>query len=350
MTEIINYLTSLAFPVAIAVIVFFLLYLNNLIFKKIGSVRTSVKVLKGSISLIIVLVGILIFILSLPIEHSMKGQILSFLGIIVSAGIALSSTTLLGNIMAGFMNNSMNRFKNGDLIDVGEFKGRVTGRSPFHTEIQLEDSNFVTIPNLYIASHPVKLTRKTNTVISSTVSLGYDVPRAKVEEALKKAALDTGLKDPYVYIIALGDYSVVYKIHGFLVDSGKFFSNSSTLNAMVMDSLHESGIEIVSPSFMNQRRVDENKFIPRRSKEKSDESESSPEDLIFDKAIESEKIENKKEYLIKIRDKQNELKKNLKEIKDEDRKINLQEKIEKLEGAEKRLEEDIKKKLEENGE
>ena len=81
---------------------------------------------------------------------------------------------MLGNFIAGIMNNAIDRFKHGDLIHVEEFSGRVTKKRVFHIEIQLEDSNFVTIPNLYIASNPVKITPKSNTVISTSVSLGYD--------------------------------------------------------------------------------------------------------------------------------------------------------------------------------
>ena len=33
------------------------------------------------------------------------------------------------------------------------------------------------------------------------------------------------------------------------------------LNAKVMDHPHEENIEIVSPAFMNQRRVDEKEYI-----------------------------------------------------------------------------------------
>ena len=180
----------------------------------------------------IVLIGVLVFILVLPIDKSLKGQILGFMGIIISAGIALSSTTVLGNLIAGIVNNSMRRFRNGDLIKIDDIHGRVIKKSIFHTEIQLEDSNFITIPNLYITNNPVKLIRKTNTVISTTVSLGYDIPRDKIEEVLLNAAIATGLSNPYVYIKSLGDFSVVYKIHGFLEDSSKYFSTSSLLNAM----------------------------------------------------------------------------------------------------------------------
>jgi len=344
MEQLITTLKSLAEPSSILLIIVILLIFNSWIFKRLKSLPAGMNVFKNAVSTIVVLVGSIVFILALPIDKNLKGQVISFLGIIVSAGIALSSTTILGNLIAGIMNNSMNRFRNGDLIKIGDIQGRVTKRSILHTEIQLEDSNFITIPNLYIATNPVKLTRKTNTVISASVSLGYDVSRVKIEEALKEAALATGLTDPYVYITELGDFSVVYKIHGFLDDSNKFFSTRSLLNGKVMDLLHKNGIEIVSPTFMNQRRVDEKLFIPKtHMEEKSEEGESAPEELVFDEAIKSEEIEKQKDILKKLEDKHLALKEKLKKVKDDEEKEKIKSYVEKLES----LKSEIEKKIEE---
>lgn len=336
-------LVSYVGPTVVLLISIILLVLNSWIFKKLKPTASNGHITKGVIAFFLVLFGILVFILVLPIDKTHKGQILSFLAIIISAGIALSSTTVLGNLIAGIMNNSMNRFRNGDLIKIEDFHGRVTKQSIFHTEIQLEDSNFITIPNLYIASNPVKLTRKTKTVISTSVSLGYDVSRVKIEEALLDAAISTGLTDPYVYIMGLGDFSVVYKIHGFLEDSSKYFSTSSILNANVMDKLHESQIEIVSPSFMNQRSIDEIEFIPKQVVQTTDSNDvKSPEDLIFDEAFKSEKLEIKKDYLAEIDNKQEILKEELKNLKD-DKEI---EKIKSLIKRNDELKERVKKNIE----
>ena len=265
MEQTLNLFKSIVQPGSIVLVLVVLLIFNSWLFKKIKSVKLHGNVIKNSIATLVVLSGIVAFILSIPIDKALKGQILSFLAVVVSAGIALSSTTVLGNLIAGIMNNSMNRFRNGDLIKISDFQGKVTKTSIFHIEIQLEDSNFITIPNLYIATNPVKLTRKTNSVISTSVSLGYDIPRTTIEESLKEAAVLTGLSDPYVYITNLGDYSVVYKIHGFLEDSKKYFSTNSLLNAHVMDMLHRNKIEIVSPTFMNQRNSNEKTFIPNKA-------------------------------------------------------------------------------------
>jgi len=351
MQLILDILKSFIQPSLVVVILIFLLFINSWIFKKIKTTASAGNIAKNSISMVLAIVGLLILILSLPIDHALKGQILGLFGIIISAGIALSSTTILGNLIAGFMNNSMNRFKNGDLIKIDDFHGRVITKSIFHTEIQLEDSNFITIPNLYIANNPVKLIRKSNTVISTSVSLGYDISRIKIEKTLKKAATDIGLKDPYVYITSLGDFSVVYKIHGFLEDSSKYFTTSSQLNGRVMDFLHEANIEIVSPTFMNQRRVDDNIFISKPKQNVSDTSESkTPENLIFDQAIKSEKLETKKEYLNTIEQKIKSLKEQLKEVKDDKESKKIKASIQKNEDLKARLESSIKAQAKKNKE
>lgn len=347
MEHILSMLKLLIQPSIVLFLLIILLILNSWFFNKIKSTSSNGYIIKNAISFFIVFIGILTFIFVLPIDSTTKGQILGLLGIIISAGIALSSTTVLGNMIAGFVNNSMNRFRNGDLIKIGDFHGRVIKKSIFHTEIQLEDSNFITIPNLYIANNPVKLIRKTNTVISTSVSLGYDISHKIIEKTLIDAAEETGLSDPYVYITNLGDFSVVYKIHGFLEDSGKYFSTRSQLNEKVMDKLHAEKIEIVSPAFMNQRRVDEKTFIPKQViKEDEPVDEVSPEDLIFDEAIKSEKLEIKKDYLKKIDKKQSVLKDELKELEDDREKEKLKSLIKKYDETKERLEKSIKEQIE----
>ena len=347
MEHLFKLLESFIEPTVVLLILIILLILNAKIFKKIKSTTPSGNITKGAISFFLILVGILIFILALPIDKSLKGQILGFLGIVISAGIALSSTTVLGNLIAGIMNNSMNRFRNGDLIKIGDFHGRVIKKSIFHTEIQLEDSNFITVPNLHIANNPVKLIRKTNTVISTSVSMGYNISHDKIEGVLKDAAFAAGLSDPYVYITNLGDFSVVYKIHGFLAESDKYFSTRSLLNAKVMDKLHEEKIEIVSPTFMNQRRVDDQNFIPDHVVEKTNSvDEKSPEDLIFDEAIKSEKLEIKRDFLKELDKKQEVLKEKLKDLKDDKEVEKIKSAIKKNEELKARVEDNIKKQAE----
>lgn len=232
---------------------------------------------------------VVVLILELPIDNERRGQLMSLLGILVTAAIALSSTTLLGNAMAGFMLRSIRNFRPGDFIVVDEHRGRVSELGLLRTEIQTERRNLTTFPNLYLVSNPVTVVRASGTFISSTVSLGYDVPREKIEKCLVKAAEDAGLTDPFVFVLELGDFSITYQVAGFLEEVKYLISAESKLRGCMLDSLHQAGIEIVSPTFMNQRQIKpERVFIPEgshRTKPKvAPADETRPEERMFDKA------------------------------------------------------------------
>ena len=189
----------------------------------------------------------------------------------------------------------------------------------FRTEIQTEDRNLTSLPNLYIATNPLKIIRESGTIISTTVSLGYDLDRSIIESALLEAAKESELSDPFVYITNLGDFSVTYKISGLLTEVKKYFTVTSKLNAKVLDHLHSANIEIVSPGFMNQRQVNEIKFIPKITKEsKPVWDEKLPEELVFDKAIQADKIEDKMASSEKIDKEIEQLELILKDTKDKD--------------------------------
>jgi small conductance mechanosensitive channel len=133
-------------------------------------------------------------------------------------------------------------------------------------------------------------------MITATLSLGYDVPHALVDECLKKAAEDTELQESFVLIKELNDYSVTYKVAGFLSEVKHLLTTQSNLRKRILDALHNKGIEIVSPSFMNQRQIPvEQKVIPaarkQADKKSKQEAETSAEAIIFDKAEEVAELE-----------------------------------------------------------
>jgi small-conductance mechanosensitive channel len=140
------------------------------------------------IMILLTAAGTLIVILVVPMGDIMRGQVLSLIGILLSAAIALSSTTVLGNAMAGVMMRAVGNFRMGDFVRVGEHVGRVSERGLFHTEIQTEDRELTTLPNLYRVTHPVTTIRTSGTIVSTLVSLGYDVPRTRIEDLLLVAA------------------------------------------------------------------------------------------------------------------------------------------------------------------
>jgi small conductance mechanosensitive channel len=239
--------------------------------------------------LVLSALGLLLLVLLFPMSETTRGQVLSLLGVVITAVIALSSTTFVANAMAGLMLRMMKTFRPGDFIRIGEQLGRVSERGLFHTEIQTEDRDLTTFPNLYLVTNPVTVVHGSGTIISATLSLGYDIPRTRIEELLKQAALEAELQEPFVQVRGLGDFSVSYRVAGFLPEVKQLLTSKSNLHKKILDVLHEAGIEIVSPTFMNQRQLPETaKIIPTAAPaEPEAEVEAAPEEMIFDKAEEA---------------------------------------------------------------
>ena len=230
-----------------------------------------------------------------PLEHTTRGNLISLFGIALTGVIALSSTTLASNAMAGLMLRAVRNFKRGDYIRCGDFLGRVTERGLFHTELQNEHSDLITLPNLYLATNAVTVIRPSGTFISTTLSLGYDLQHDRIERLLVEAAELAGLVEAFVRIRSLGDFSVTYEVSGQLTDTKKFLGSKSTLHRAVLDTLHQAGVEIVSPTFMNQRQISaKTTFVPEVEIERSTQptQERTPDALVFDKADQVERVED----------------------------------------------------------
>ncbi|MDD4749929.1 MAG: mechanosensitive ion channel [Methanosarcinaceae archaeon] len=327
---------------------FILLGFNYLIGRFIPD-KKETQYLKKVLRVFILSLGLVFVFLSLPLPEEIKQDFLSLFGIVIGATIALSSSTFIANAMSGLMLHLIKPFRTGDYIESGEVFGRVTDIQLLYTRVQSVERDLITVPNLKLVSHPLKTIRASGTVINTTVSLGYNTSRTKIEEKLVLAAEKTGLENPFVHIQELGDFSVTYKVGGLLKEIEGLISARSDFKKAVLDTLHEAEIEIVSPTFMNQRLLKEDRiFIPeKQEKEKAktgaeagggpkNESEArtykkspekKPEEFIFDKAIEAEILDRLEEVIFKCEKKEKLFEQQINAISDKEIKENLKAKL-----------------------
>jgi len=120
-------------------------------------------------------VALISVIIALPIDPGTKNQLVGLLGLVLTGVIALSSTSFASNAMAGLMLRSVGSFRSGDFIEVQGNFGRVSARGLFQTEIQTENRDLNTLPNLYLVSNPVKVVR------SSRLTFRWGTTRANRE-------------------------------------------------------------------------------------------------------------------------------------------------------------------------
>ena len=245
------------------------------------------------------LLAVLFLILFMPFGDVLRGQLLSLYGLIISATIALSSTTIVGNAMAGIMLKSIGNCRPGNYITVGTHFGRISEMDLLHTEIQTEERDLTTLPNLYLITNPVRVMRESGTILYVELSLGYDVSRHIIEELLIDAAKQCELESPFVQIRNLGDYSVTYRISGLLMEVNRLLDKRRELRRRTMDALHREGIEIVSPSFMNTRNLTKAAAVLPEAGTAVDENKSGPstDALVFDKAEKAESLEKLREKI-----------------------------------------------------
>lgn len=251
------------------------------------------------------IVGLLVIAVFLPMEDTLRAQVIGLGGVLI---VALASTTFLGNALAGVLLRIVGNFATGDWVRVeGQF-GRVTERGLFHTEIATEDRDLTTLPNLYLVTKPVTVVRSSGTIISADVSLGYDIGHQRVTELLLQAAgkvsvgdPPSGLEDPFVRVLELGDFSITYRVSGLLGNVRRLISARSKLRTAMLTTLHEANVEIVSPTFMNTRVLESGKRVlpesildklaAKRAAREAPANASAHEDLAFDKADEAEEAE-----------------------------------------------------------
>ena len=255
--------------------------------------------------LVLTIIGLVVISMALPVNESTRNQVIALIGVLLSGVIAFSSTTMVGNLMAGLVLRVNKPFKVGDFIRVEDYSGRVAEMGLLDTEIQTETRELIAFSNTLMVNTPVRVTRASGAIVSVDLSLGYDIHHSEVEKHLLTAAANAELEDPFVQVISLGDFSVSYRVAGLLKEVKSMLSARSRLHKSVLDALHNTGIEIVSPTFMNQRpQLDGVQMIPRQpgsSKEaaasRDEEEETNPEAIVFDKAEEAEQHEKNREGL-----------------------------------------------------
>ena len=271
--------------------------------------QTLTKDNQLSRKLILLLLYVLSFLgvsLALPVADSTRNQVIGLFGIVLSGVIAFSSTSIVGNIMAGIVLRFTKPFKTGDFIRVDQYFGRVTEKGLFDTEIQTEQRELVAFTNSFLTSNPITVTRTSGTILSANLSIGYDHHHDKITQLLITAANNCQLEEPFVQIIELGNYSISYRVSGLLTEVKSMISSRSRLYANILDTLHQAQIEIMSPNFMNTRNIaDAPPAIPNATetspehiaKHADPSSDTTPEDIIFDKAEEAEQKERSRTEL-----------------------------------------------------
>lgn len=180
-----------------------------------------------------------------------------FVGLIISLG----SSTVIGNVIAGWVITYMRPFKKGDRIKLNDTVGDIIEKTPLVTRIRTAKNEIVTMPNSFImSSQSVNYSRSAKDfglILHAEVTIGYDVPWRLVHRMLIDAALRTpGIErepKPFVLETGLNDWYPVYQINAYTREAQRMALIYSDLFQNIQDRFNEEGVEIMSPTYIATR-------------------------------------------------------------------------------------------------
>jgi len=187
-------------------------------------------------------------------SEAFKGVSL-FLGVIFSLG----SSSVIGNVIAGYTMIYRRAFHVGDRIRINEHLGDVAETRLLVTHLRTPKNEEIVIPNSVILSSSVVnyslLAREGKLILHTSVGIGYETPWRQVEAMLVQAAERTeGLlaePGPFVLQRALGDFAVTYEINVYCGDAQAMEQLYTRLYRNILDVFNDYGVQIMTPAYVS---------------------------------------------------------------------------------------------------
>ena len=199
---------------------------------------------------IIVLIAICLDTLGVNI-----GTIVAVLGA-AGAAIALALKDSLSNVAGGLMIIITQPFKQGDLINIGEYRGRVQKIGLFLTTLRTLNYQTITIPNgLVNTSILVNESREETRRVDLTFNISYDSDVTRAKEILRDVCRQTNLvlkeREPAIGVRSNDDSAIVLDLLAWC-RTEDYFDTEYYLQEEVKKAFDAAGIKIPYPHLVVQ--------------------------------------------------------------------------------------------------
>lgn len=207
-----NYIPKLMFLVFIYIITKYILKLINLLFVGIEVGNITIKGFNAewaSPTFKIVRIFLIVFAVIISYPYIPGSDSVAFKGVSVFFGVLLSlgSSSIIGNIVAGYSMIYRGAFKRGDIIEVNDQIGVVEEQKMMITRLRSFKNEEILIPNsILLNSKIINYRAKANEfgiILYTTVGIGYETSWRQVDAMLKVAANRTAgiLKNPPPFVL-----------------------------------------------------------------------------------------------------------------------------------------------------
>jgi small-conductance mechanosensitive channel len=259
---VLNELPSLVFLAVLFVVIRWLLKVIHLFFGAIGRAEVNIdgfdpEWAEPTYKIVRVLVIAFALVVAYPYIPGSSSDAFKGISLFVGLVFSLGSSSIVANILAGYMLTYRRAFKIGDRVKIGETVGIVIATRMQVTHLRTFKNEEVTVPNALILSSEVvnytALAKTEGLILHTTVGIGYETPWRQVEAMLKEAARRTeGLQTepaPFVLQKSLGDFAVNYEINAYCSNPQMIATLYSNLHRNILDVFNEFGVQIMTPAY-----------------------------------------------------------------------------------------------------
>jgi small-conductance mechanosensitive channel len=256
--------------------------------------RTTFMLAK-TIVYIATLIAVLLFV------PGVDEKIIAFIGIGVGVLVSLSSTSTIGNAVAGLILHVSRPIREGDFVEIDGKLGDVVSIEYLFVHIRTIKDEVVSIPSLMVLNNKIiNYSKLDNVIVHVTLTLGYDIDPGLVEGLLTDAAKNTDdvIDEPPAFIIvkSLNDHCVEYELNAYTNKPERLIQVASGLRRNILSEFAKRKVQIMSPTYVNisrlnpQERVIPDRVTERRGNESRNEADDHERKVREAKA----KIEEKK--------------------------------------------------------
>lgn len=195
-----------------------------------------------------------------PFLPGASSDVFKGLSVLFGVMVTLGSTGLVTQLMSGLVVVYSRSLHKGDFVDINGVQGVVTEVAALATKVVNVRNDEITIPNSVVIASPIhnysRLAGTHGTLLSTKVTIGYDVPWRQVHALLTGAAHKTaGVREapqPYVYQRALSDFYVEYELFASIEKPSDRIPILSALHESIQDAFNEHNVQIMSPHYLGQ--------------------------------------------------------------------------------------------------
>ena len=265
---------SLLFLLILFLIVRYSLKLIHLFFAAVG--RGEVKLerfdadwAEPTYKIVRLLVIVFALVVAYPYIPGSSSDAFKGISLFIGVVFSLGSSSIIANMLAGYMMTYRRAFKVGDRVKIGDVVGDVSDIRLQVTHVRTVKNEEVVVPNSKILGDEIvnysSLAKTQGLILYTTVGIGYETPWRQVEAMLLMAASRTpGLMTepaPFVRQKALGDFAVTYELNVYSGNAQAMNALYTELHRNILDVFNEYGVQIMTPAYEGD--TPEPKVVPK---------------------------------------------------------------------------------------